>query len=176
MSIAGIVIGGSDMSEDLPEAEVVGDLLTIDCRRCPFNPVPGSGDCISCMVEAMCRAGSADRVVLRTGRDTEISGTAGRVLKEAASLRRWSLPEERPGGRCRGCPVSRWEVMRRAWTAFPGRMDPSLRAALAQEVPDREGCPECAARTLQALEQMEQGVDDIRVSMSGGSRCRGSCP
>lgn len=176
MSIADIVIGGMDGGDDVPEAEVVGDLLVIDCRRCPFNPVPGSGECISCMVEAMCRAGSADRVVLRTGRDTEISGRAGKVLKESASLRRWSLPEERPGGRCRGCPVSRWEVMTRAWAAFPCRTDPSIRAALAQEVPDRDGCPECAARTLQALEQMEQGVDEIRASMTGVSRWRGSCP
>lgn len=170
MSIADIVIGGEDGKDYLPEAEVVGDLLVIDCRGCRFTPVPGSGECISCMVESMCRAGSADRVVLRTGRDTEISGRAGKVLKEAASLRRWSLPEDRPGGRCRGCPVSRCEVMGRAWAAFPGRADPSLKAALAQEVPDRDGCPECAAGTLQALEGMERGVEEIRMSMGGGSR------
>lgn len=169
MGIADIIIGGS-ADDDAPSAAVEGNLLIIDCRSCRFDPMPGSGECISCMVESMCRAGSADRVVLRTGRDTEISGRAGRVLKEVASLRRWSIPEDRPPGRCRGCPVSRREVMVRAWACFPGRTDPEIRASLSTDVPDRDGCGECAAGTLNALDRMEEGVAGIRAGMAGRSR------
>lgn len=156
--------------EEPPSAEIMGDALIIDCRRCRLAPVPGTSECISCMVASMCRAGSADRVVLRTGRDMEISGKAGRILKEAASLRRWSIPAEALPARCRGCAVSRHEVMSRAWDRFPDPVEPSVKASLVRDVPARDGCAECASGTMKALEQMERGVGSLTASMKGGRR------
>ncbi len=156
--------------EEPPSAEIIGDALIIDCRRCRLAPVPGTSECISCMVASMCRAGSADRVVLRTGRDMEISGKAGRILKEAASLRRWSIPAEAPPARCRGCAVSRHEVMSRAWDRFPDPVEPSVKASLVRDVPARDGCAECASGTMKALEHMERGVGSLMASMKGGRR------
>ena len=70
-------------AEEPPPAEVCDDLLTIDCRGCGYAPVPGSKECLGCMVERMSAVGGADRLILRTGRDTEISGRAGRAVREA---------------------------------------------------------------------------------------------
>lgn len=154
--------------EEGPDVTLDGDSLTIDCRECRFAPVPGSKECLGCMVECMCRAGGADRVVLRTGRDTEISGKAGRVLKESASLRRWSLPQDPPAGRCRGCAVSRYELLRRAWGRFPEGMTVGLASEASSNVPDREGCRECVEATVRALRQLEMGMAEIRAMMGRG--------
>lgn len=174
MNLVALLNGGRNTEDDRPPAELRGDVLVIDCRGCAYRPVPGSSECISCAVRAMCALGGADRVVLRTGRDTEISGRAARVLRECASLMRWSLPRECPGGRCRGCSVSRTEVMGRAWSCFPGRIDPDIRVSLADDVPVGDGCAECAASTVRALEQMEDGIAEITASMKGVGGCRRS--
>lgn len=152
---------------DGPSAGLSGDSLVIDCRECPLMPIPASTECLRCMVGCMCREGGADRVVLRTGRDTEISGRAGRAIKEAASLRRWSLPQGRPAGRCRGCPVSRAEAMSRAWDRFPEGDAGGMAAELLAQVPDREGCAECVEATVRALQQMDAGIERIVADMSG---------
>lgn len=149
-----------------PDAELNGDLLVIDCRGCDVTPVPGSKECIGCMVSTMCRTGGADRVVMRTGRDIEISGKAGRVLKDAASLRRWSLPPDAPKGRCRTCPISRQTIVSMAWDRFPNNMTGGLASEVMSQIPEREGCAECAATTVKALEQIESGMSDIRNRMS----------
>lgn len=149
-----------------------GDALVIDCRGCPLTPVPGSDECIGCMVRCMCREGGADRVVLRTGRDTEVSGAAGRAIREAASLMRWTSASDRVSARCRGCPASREAVMDAAWSAFPQSAVFEGRKALESSRPDREGCAECVMRTSRALDQMELGIKRIVSQMNG----RGEVP
>lgn len=161
-------IGLPGRASAAPPAEMDGDSLVIDCRGCELTPVPGSDECIRCMVERMCETGGAERVVLRTGLDTEISGRAGRVLKEVASLRRWSIPTGRPRGRCRSCPVSRAAVMGDVWRGFP-QCDLEGRAAdLLAMVPDREGCPGCVGSTVRAMRQLSEGLEGIEGSMGTG--------
>ncbi len=152
-----------------PPAELSGDLLVIDCRGCAIAPVPGSNECLRCMVRSMCNAGSADRVVLRTGRDIEISGKAGRMVKEAASTMRWSIPLVKPKGRCRMCPASRDAVVRAAWDRFPDGPDGAIRAMLT-DIPDREGCAECAAGTARVLDQIGDGIARMTDSLRAGRR------
>ncbi len=160
--------GGTRERRYIPDAEVVGDSIIIDCRGCGLMPVPGSSECIACMVGSMCRTGGAERVVLRTGKDTEISGIAGRMVKEVSSLRRWSIPVDQPKGRCRACPLSRQQVMSEAWELFPDGDVSTIRAPLASEVPDREECRVCTVSTLRALDQMEDGIRSICDSNTRG--------
>lgn len=162
------IIRGGDERRG-PEAVLDGGLLVIDCRGCALRPVPGSKECFGCMVRTMSSAGSADRVVLRTGRDTEISGRAGAAIRDAASMMRWSIPDEEPWGRCRICPASRRAVMSAAWDSFPER-DPAPRLLLEEADKDRDGCRTCVAATARALDQMEDGLRRMRAGMPGGSR------
>lgn len=155
-------------AEEPPPAEVCDDLLTIDCRGCGYAPVPGSRECLGCMVERMSAVGGADRLILRTGRDTEISGRAGMAVREAASLRRWSMPQEPPKGRCRACPVSRHGILSRAWERFPEGMTDGLAEEALSQVPERDGCRECVESTVRALAQLDEGMAEILSKMTGG--------
>ncbi len=158
-----------DTADKDPPSELSGDLLVIDCRGCAYAPVPGSNECLRCMVRCMCDAGSADRVVLRTGRDIEISGKAGRLVKDAASAMRWSIPIAKPKGRCRMCPASRDAVVRAAWERFPDAPDGSVRAMLS-DIPDRDGCAECAAGTARILDQIGDGIARMTEVLRNGRR------
>lgn len=164
--IRGLFGGTADKD---PPAELSGDLLVIDCRGCAYAPVPGSNECLRCMVRSMCGAGSADRVVLRTGRDIEISGRAGRAVKEAASAMRWSIPIAKPKGRCRMCPASRDSVVRAAWDRFPDGPDGTVRAMLT-DIPDREGCAECVSGTARVLDQIGDCIEGMTDSLRTGRR------
>ncbi len=158
-----------DAEDKGPSAMLEGGLLIVDCRRCLFRPVPGSKECLGCMVRTMAATGSADRVVLRTGRDTEISGRAGSVIRDAASMMRWSIPDEKLKGRCRLCPASRREVMTAAWNSFPEN-DPAPRLLLDGIDDERQECKACTLATARALDQMEEGIRRIRAGIPGGGR------
>ena len=92
----------------------------IDCRNCRLAPVPGSDECIRCMVEAMSSAGGAERIVLRTGREVPQLPRVG-TLRDGGRVGR--VP---PLGRLRGQegPQGR--------TAGEGRV-PRLRDAHVEE-------------------------------------------
>ena len=142
-----------------------GNVLVIDCRGCRLTPVPGSDECIRCMVEAMCRTGSAERIVLRTGRDIEISGAAGRAIREVSSIRRWTSPATDGPARCRACRMSRKRVMAAAWTGFPRNAVFEGRKVLKGNHPGRDGCAECVMRTSRALDQMDSGIRRVVSDM-----------
>ncbi len=149
-----------------PDARFCGDSLVLDCRGCRLTPVPHSDECIRCVLTAMCEAGGSERVVLRTGRDTEISGRAGRALRGVASIRSWSVPAEEPRGRCRVCPCSRASVIRTFWDGFPGDGMRNARRILAEEAPDNEGCASCVNATGRALDQVDSGIRGVLEGLS----------
>lgn len=159
---------GSADADERPEASVEGDAMVIPCRGCRLAPVPGSDECIRCMVDLMCDTGGCERIVLRTGRDIEISGEAGRAIRDVASVKRWSYSRERLPASCRGCPVSREEVMDAAWSAFPKEAVSEGRRMLRDGPPDKDGCRECFVRTGAALDQMDEGLRAVLDRMAGG--------
>lgn len=120
----------------------------------------GSDECTGCMVREMSILGGHDRIVMRTGRDTEVSGPAGRAVRDAASLRRWSLPQSPPKGRCSRCSVSRSRVMERAWATFPEDGIGFARDMLG-DPPTGGGCAECVESTRRALDLLEHRLDQI---------------
>lgn len=165
--LTGMLSRGKD---DAPKASLSGDSLIIDCRGCEFIPLPGSKECIRCMVFSLCSVGGAGRIVMRTGRDIEVSGTAGRILRDVSSLKRWSVPAEPPKGRCRTCPVSRTAVVEEAWSRFPDPVLGMTAEEIVSSAPDREGCAECTATTVKTLDQISEGMSAIRRSMTESYR------
>lgn len=148
-----------------PEARIEGGALVIECGECRLAPLPGSEECIRCMVERMRELGGTARIVLRTGMDTEVAGPACGAIRDLASMRRWLSCTTGNTSRCRSCPVSRERVMDVAWASFPGGAVFEGRKALKEQHPERNGCEECVMRTSRALDQMEIGITKVMESM-----------
>lgn len=138
-----------------------GGSFVIDCRGCQLTPLPGSEECIGCIVREMSVNGTSDRIVLRTGRDTEISGRSGRCLRDMAGLMRWSMPRESPKGRCSGCDASRYRVMERAWATFPKDGIGFAREMLGNGGHDTDQCRSCRESTARALDLLEERIGEI---------------
>ena len=156
----------SDDGDWEPPGRIDGDALIIDCRECRYVPVPGSNECMRCMVSTMCTCGSAARIILRTGKDTEVSGRSGAALRELASLKRWALPSKPDRVRCSKCPMSRRTAVELAWSEFP---QPGIQKALSElegPVPERPGCDECVKQTRRSLEQLGRRMEDLRSRMA----------
>lgn len=149
-----------------PETSRNGDALIIYCRGCHLTPIPHSDECLRCILAELSGSGGAERIVLRTGMDIEISGRAGKALRQIASIRAWSMPAEHPHGRCRGCSKSREAVMRTAWDGFPGSGMDEARMMIAGEPPDRDECISCVTATSRALDQIESGIRKIISELS----------
>ncbi|MBO4797283.1 MAG: hypothetical protein J5494_00680, partial [Candidatus Methanomethylophilaceae archaeon] len=149
-----------------PAAAVKDRSLIINCSGCRFLPDPCTAECIRCMVSSMCRAGSADKVVLRTGRDTEISGYSGKTIKDAASVMRWSVSQEDLRGKCKTCDFSRRRIMDIVWNSFPADTVSEARTRLSGKTPQGKECEICVLRTRRALEQIESGLEAIIDSMA----------
>ena len=148
-----------------PSAEIVDGAPVIDCRGCGIAPDPGTPECIGCMVSRMCEKGGSDRIVLRTGKDTEVSGKSGRILKETSSVMRWSVPHEEPKGRCRMCENSRVRIMDVVWGSFPGDGVSEARAMIAGRQDGNAQCDMCIMRTTRALDQIERGLSSVTARM-----------
>lgn len=164
------ILGRAGRDEDGPPVHTEGDALVIDCRGCDVAPVPGSDECIGCMVGCASSAAGTERIILRTGRDTEISGMAGEAIRRAASMRRWSTAEERMPMCCRSCGSSRREVMDAVWSAFPRGAVAEGRMVLNREHPDRDGCDGCLARTSAALDRIESELAELIDRMAASGR------
>ncbi|MBE6520683.1 MAG: hypothetical protein E7Z68_06170 [Thermoplasmata archaeon] len=156
----------SDRKPEPPPAALSGGALIINCSRCMYAPDPGTAECIRCMVATMCSVGSTDRIVLRTGKDMEISGRSGKIVKDTASVMRWSFPQEEEKGRCRMCELSRKKVMDDVWDSFPKDTIVSAEARLQGKHPQGKDCDMCILRTRRALEQIDLGLKDISERMS----------
>ncbi len=138
----------------------------INCSGCIYAPDPGTAECIRCMVSTMCTTGSSDRIVLRTGKDIEISGNSGKIIKDTASVMRWSFPQEEDKGRCRMCELSRKKVMGEVWKSFPDDAIVSAEASLEGKHPQGKDCDMCILRTRRALEQIDMGLKEISERMT----------
>ena len=143
-----------------------GNALVILCKDCEYTPEPASRECLRCMVERMSELGGSDRIILRTGKDVEISGRSGNLIRNLSSLRRWSMPAESTGYRCRRCNCSRSSVMRDLWDEFPEMGFPDMKYRLNQEGLDGD-CRECIRSSIIAVEQLQSDIDRIVSGMSG---------
>ena len=159
-----ILMGPSDKERGVGH-RFEGDALIIECIGCEYMPDPGTKECMKCMVDMVCESGGADRIILRTGKDLEISGDPGQAIRRLASMKRSSFSAVRNKGRCRRCPSQRNTVMEAAWRDFPYPNYHGAREVLGD--PDGEMCSRCMASTERALSQMESGMEDIRKELVG---------
>lgn len=153
---------------DRSRSSLVDGSLVIDCRGCGVTPVPSSEECIGCMIREMSGCGGSDRIVLRTGKDLEISGDPGKALRDVAGLRRWSLPDSPPKGRCATCKASRYRVMERAWATFPTDGIPFAREMLDSAKGKGVECTGCMESTRRELDLLERRMKDIEERMVRG--------
>ncbi len=147
-------------------ARMDGNAMVIDCLGCGFTPEPASKECLRCMVNNMSELGGAERIILRTGKDIEISGKTTNVIRNISSLRRWSLPPENDAFRCKRCNVSRAVVMNDLWDEFPELPFADMMSRLDQEGQNEE-CSDCIRSSIIALEQLQSDIDRIVGNMSG---------
>ena len=148
-------------------------ILMIHCRECTAYPDAGSPACVRCITSSMSRVGTADRVQLKAGKDTEISGPAAEILCDMASLSRVMLPAS-AGPRCASCARSPEKVMSSAWSDFP---EPSFKAAadrLYTEPGDGPGCANCLQRTHSALMIAEANMERVRRKASRIAAAKGA--
>jgi hypothetical protein len=153
-------------------ATISDDILVINCSRCKFSPDPGTAECIGCMVRTMCAVGGSDRIVLRTGKDVEVSGRSGKAIKDTASIMRWSIPQDETKGRCSMCDLSREKVVKAVWDRFPSDGLGAAHATLQGKRPPGKDCEGCVMRTRRALEQIESGLKEVIGQMADASRGR----
>lgn len=158
------ILLGSMSKEGTVEHRFEGNALIIECRECGFMPEPGSKECMRCMVERMSESGGVDRIILRTGRDLEISGRTGQALKRMASLKRGSCSVVRNTGRCRRCPSQRNRVMETVWNDFPYPNFYGGKALLDDDKGD-ETCMRCISSTRRAIAQIETDMEDLRKGL-----------
>ena len=144
-----------------PEVEIVHGTVRIDCRKCSMVPNAGSPVCVRCMMDVLYEHGGTERIQLRSGKDTEISGRAAELLCDMALLGRDIRPV--PSGKmCDGCKRECNRLLRAAWREFP---EPAFSAARSELVPvssDRPECTECMRRTSAALDAAEQNMEEMR--------------
>lgn len=157
----GTVIGSRKRDNKDTRASSSDGAMVVDCRGCDVSPVPGSDECTGCMVREMCSLGGHDRVIMRTGRDIELSGPACRAVKDASSLRRWSMPPSPPKGRCYKCGTSRYRVMERAWATFPEDGIGFAKAMLDDDGNKNDECEKCRESTRRALDLLERRLEQI---------------
>ena len=149
-----------------PSCHLDGDKLIIDCRGCQFTPMPGSRECVRCMVDNMSLFDGGGRLILRTGKDIEITGRSRDIIRRISSLKRWSVPLMDKDRKCARCGMSRAVLMDDVWGSFPDMGFSSARSALNEEGSD-ERCARCIRSSFKALDQLESDMDSIRSEIGG---------
>ena len=139
--------------EDVTKYHNDGGTLVIDCSSCRFAPEPGSPECIGCMMDCLFDTVDVHRIVLRTGRDIEVSGKGSDALCQISSLRRWYTPLEERERRCRKCSRSRRSVMEKFWENSPD-ISLDFRSESSEGVMDEE-CRKCLDSTSNAIDRLE---------------------
>ena len=146
-------------------AQMDGDTMIINCLDCGFTPEPGTKECFRCMVNNMSELGGSDRIILRAGKDMEISGRSGYLIRDIASMRRWSIPLDNGKGKCRKCVCSRKEVMLNLWDSFPEMEFTHAYSTLDQDG-HSDGCDNCIKASIRAVEQLEEDMERLRQSLA----------
>lgn len=155
------ILKGSMKDENAVEHRFEGDALVIGCLDCDYAPEPASKECLKCIVDRMSKSGGAKRIVLRTGKDIEISGLSGQIIRSISSMKRCSCSVVRNKGRCKRCPSSRDKAMEALWNDFPYPNYSAARGCLEESGP-YDVCERCIASTQRTIMQIESDLEEIR--------------
>ena len=88
--------------------------LHIDCRQCG-EPSIGRTACLRCIGDSIVRFGEPERIILRSGIETEYSHESAEILRKVSEIfSRTSVG--RDGRHCSGCVLSRDSLEDEKWT------------------------------------------------------------
>ncbi|MDR1404359.1 MAG: hypothetical protein LBJ20_02165 [Candidatus Methanoplasma sp.] len=149
-------------------AELMDDVLCIDCRGCRKIPDVRSSECLRCIVSNISQQGNASRIRLRTSRDLELFGPATDALCEMAILYQSMMPVGKNGCKktCSECINSYQKVSEIIWSGFPDPNFDSARGRLGSFRTQNAECSACMQKTYRALDQAELGIENIRKKVS----------
>ena len=134
-------------------------VLRIDCRNC-HEPSLGDIGCIRCLGCAIADHGSPERILLRTGTETELCRDTVEILRRISdSFCRTSIG--RDGRRCSGCVLSSESLESEKWADFSvdnideilGRLD-----NVFVECQCRDECKADAIRYFSILRDRLEGI------------------
>ncbi len=146
-------------------AHLDGNAMIIDCEGCGFAPEPGSKECLRCMVVNMSELSGTERIILRSGCDTEVSGRSADVVRRISSLKRWSIPLESGERKCRRCMHSRRAMMMNLWDGFP-EMDFERAESVLEMKLVKEECSRCHEMSQRALYQLRSDMERLVSEMA----------
>jgi hypothetical protein len=149
---------------DVTSATMDEEVLCIDCRNCNQLSDPKSMPCINCMISSISELGNAERIKLRSGRDTEISGRAAEIFCELTDVTRFSDLKVDPvrGRSCAGCEYSPERILDLVQADFPDLSFEQVRSKLMVFRPEGHECSLCLQKTYRMLDQVELSMEKIR--------------
>lgn len=138
-----------------------GKTLVMDCRGCDLQPDYSEGDCIRCMCDLICVTGDPERILLRSGLETEYSGDAVRIVNGIASAYAMqSGLETRNNERCATCGFSPIPMADRIWGSLSTDYIDGCINRLKNVVSENEQCDLCINRTRKTFEAIRDRLTE----------------
>ena len=138
--------------------------LRIDCRQCG-EPSISSKDCLRCICESIVRFGDPERIILRSGVETEYSQESAGILRGISDIFcRTSVG--RDGRRCTDCVLSRESLEEEKWADLSfGNIDEIIDrlGKVFVDCPDRQDCITDAERYFTMLRERFERISDEAV-------------
>ena len=138
--------------------------LSIECSECGHPHDMGSRECVVCICSHINSKGEPERIVMRSGRDTEYSGDAVTVINGLSRIDRIAktvCDEKNRSKKCSICSRSASKLIKGAWSDFPEPDIDSIRSILNEFDPSDERCGECIMHTYRSVEQIEYALSEI---------------
>jgi hypothetical protein len=149
--------------KDTAECTMENGRLSVMCSGCGHPPDIGSGRCVACICSMITKNGEPERIILRSGKDTEYFGPAVSVMNALSRVDRLAATVcgENVPKRCSVCSRSAPKLIGAAWSGFPEPDLDSIRSILNSFDPSDERCSACMMRTYSSVEQIEYALDRI---------------
>ena len=115
--------------------------LRIDCRQCG-EPSIGRPGCLRCIGESIVHFGEPERIILRSGIETEYSHESAEMLRKISDLF-CRTSAGRDGKGCRDCVLSRESLEEEKWVDISFENIDEIIDRLGKVYVDCPDCQEC---------------------------------
>jgi len=156
------ILGGKD---DPAIYKNDGGRLLVDCGKCECAPDIGTLECMRCVSRIITETGMPDRIVLRSGHDTEYSGDVVELMVSMSKidgLANAVMQERKRRSRCSSCSRSASKLLSSAWVNFPEVDMGPVRSELNSFNPGNKGCEACIMQTYRSSEQLEHALEELK--------------
>ena len=138
--------------------------LSIECSECGHPHDIGSRECVVCICSHINSKGEPERIVLRSGKDTEYFGDAVTILNNLSRIDRIAKAvcgEKNASKKCSICSRSASKLIKGAWSGFPEPDIDRIRSILNEFDPSDDTCGECIMHTYRSIEHIEYALNEI---------------